>query len=133
MKLNVFDRTSLMTTWVEIMANSQVRSRSIWMLFLNSHGNAAFQIAIVSDLPQFPTNAFANEILSCTRGIVAGISLGSVALLAARPEAQRVSRLDQDWAECLTAGLSRWGINYWPVAISAGGEIVVADYPRRNA
>ncbi len=109
------------------MANSQVRSRSIWMLFLNGQGKAALQIAIVSDIPQFPTNAFANEIASSARGIVAGISLGSVALLATRPEAQRVSRLDHDWAECLSFALNRWGINYWPVAISAGGEIVVPD------
>lgn len=109
------------------MSNSQVRSRSIWMLFLNAHGMTARQIAIVSDIPQFPTNAFANEIVSGAREIVSGISLGSVALLATRPDAQRVSHLDHDWADCMTAALNRWGINYWPVAISAGGEIFVPD------
>ena len=96
-------------------------------MFLNSQGKTARQIGIVSDIPQFPTNAFASEIASGAREIVSGIFCGSVALLATRPDAQRVSHLDQDWANCLTGAMNRWGVNYWPVAILAGGEIVVLD------
>lgn len=125
MVLTVVDDSSLVSAWETIVAQSDIRTRSIWIVFLNSSGRVFRQLAVVSDIEPSPSRVFSEAVMRSVREVLMSHPRGSAAFLIARPGAQRVSPVDCDWAASLTWACQAWGVSTWPVAIAAASGIHV--------
>lgn len=117
-------QADLVRAWSVVLTRSQLRSLSLWAMFIGPDGRAVDPVAVLGELPTFPDDVIAELYVSECRQALALLEDGSSAsLVMVRPGAARIGRGDREWLDLLSAEAYRWGIVTWPVYALIGTRL----------